>query len=272
MTPARSIAPTRWPRLALAVVASLLGLGGLVGLTGCGDSGYRRVGSEWHYGEHPVAPHDAASFRVLNDTFARDARRGYYRGGAVPGSDGTSFEALSEHEARDARAVYWADTYRNAQEYWSVRHLRIDELPQADPASYRVLGHGYARDRRRLWFEGQSFEARDLASFEPLNALFARDAQRGYYERTEIAGSDGPSFGMLDAHDLHYARDRRQVYYAWIDIDSEPNRARPRAIVVRGADPASFRSLAGENAPDGADAADATRRYRRGLPLPPATN
>ncbi|HKW85303.1 MAG TPA: DKNYY domain-containing protein, partial [Burkholderiaceae bacterium] len=100
---------------------------------------------------------------------------------------------------------------------------------------------GYSRDHRQAWFEGAAFKVRDVASFEPLNTMFARDRLRGYYERIEIAGSDGPSFAMVDEHDLHYARDKQRVYRAWIDIDSEPNRPRPKVVVVPGADPAAFR-------------------------------
>jgi len=223
-------------RLLAVAAASLLSLGG------CGEgSGYRRVDGQWRYEDQPVPAADPASFKPLNATFARDAQRGYYRGSPVPGSEGSTFEALSAHEARDRRAVYWADTYRKGQEYWSIRHLRIEELAGADPASYRVLGHGYSRDHRQAWFEGEPFKVRDLASFEPLNTMFARDKLRGYYERIEIAGSDGPSFAMVDEHDLHYARDRHRVYHARIDIDTEPNHPRPTVTVVAGADPATFR-------------------------------
>jgi hypothetical protein len=222
-------------RLLAAAAASLLTLGG------CGDASYRRVDGEWHYEDQPVPTADPKSFKPLNATFARDAQRAFYRGSPVPGSEGSSFEALSEHEARDRRAVYWADTYRKGQEYWSIRHLRIVELVGADPASYRVLGHGYSRDHRQAWFEGEPFKVRDVASFEPLNAMFARDRLHGYYERMEIADSDGASFTMVDERDLHYARDRYRVYHARIDIDTEPNRPRPVVTVVRGVDPATFR-------------------------------
>ena len=223
-------------RLLAVAAASLLSLGG------CGDgAGYRRVDGEWRYEDLPVPTADPASFRPLNATFARDAQRGFYRGSPVAGSEGLSFEALSVHEARDRRAVYWADTYRKGQEYWSIRHLRVVELAAADPASFRVLGHGYSRDHRQAWFEGEPFKVRDVASFEPLNTMFARDKVRGYYERIEIAGSDGASFSMVDPHDLYYARDRHRVYHARIDVDTQPDRARPSVTVVPGADPATFR-------------------------------
>lgn len=55
-------------------------------------------------------------------------------GGLVTGmlagcdSDGTSFEALNEHTARGRQPVFGADTDRQAQDNWSVQHLRIRRI------------------------------------------------------------------------------------------------------------------------------------------------
>jgi hypothetical protein len=157
--------------------------------------------------------------------------------------------------------VYYADTYRKGQEYWSIRHLRVTLVRDADPSSYRLLTHGYARDRQRAFYEGQSFSVRDVESFTPLNAQFARDQVRGYYQRAEIPGSDGASFALIGEHEDHYVRDRKQVYYAEIKTD-DPNRgAYPVARPLRDADPSSFRAL------ERGYAADAGQVWYRGAPL-----
>lgn len=216
----------------------------LLGLVGCDrPQGYVRKGGTWHYGDSTVQPEDAATFKPLNDSFARDSKRGYYRDQAIADSDGPSFEALGDHEAKDRLAVYYADTYRRGQEYWSIRHLRVELVREADPPSYRLLTHGYARDRQRVFFEGQAFSVRDVESFTPLNAQFARDQVRGYYQRVEIPGSDGASFALFGEHEHHYVRDRKQVYYAEIKTD-EPNRG-PHPVVrpLRDADPLSFQPM-----------------------------
>ncbi len=238
----------------------LLGL--LLGLAGCDrPSGYVRKSGQWRYGDVAVVPEDTASFKPLNESFARDARRGYYRDQAIADSDGPSFEALGEHEARDRRAVYYADTYRKGQEYWSIRHLRVSIVRDADPASYRLLAHGYARDRQRAFFEGTAFTVRDVDSFTPLNTLFAKDKLRGYYRRVEIAGSDGATFSLVDDREDHYARDARQVYHTHVDPDDPQFGARPVVRVLRGADPASFQAL------ERGYARDAAQVWYEGTPL-----
>jgi len=234
----------------------------LLGLVGCDrPQGYVRKGGTWHYGDSTVQPEDAATFKPLNDSFARDSKRGYYRDEAIADSDGPSFEALGDHEAKDRLAVYYADTYRKGQEYWSIRHLRVELVRDAEPSSYRLLAHGYARDRQRVFFVGQAFSVRDVESFTPLNAQFARDQVRGYYQRVEIPGSDGASFALIGEHEDHYVRDRKQVYYAEIKTD-DPNRgAHPVVRPLRDADPTSFRAL------ERGYAADAAQVWYRGAPL-----
>jgi hypothetical protein len=236
-----------------------LGLGLLFGLAGCdGHSGYRKVDGRWAHNGDAFTPEDAASFKPLDALFARDARRGYYRGSAVDGSDGASFEALSEHEARDRLAVYYCDTFRKGQEYWTVQHLRIGRIRDADPATYRVLGQGYARDAQRVYVDGVPFSVRDVASFEPLAGDFARDAQRGYYARLEIPGSHGPSFASIDPRDPDYARDRAHVYHGHREVNTPNQGPHPVLRIVRQADPATLRVLGRGYA------SDATHVWHRG--------
>ncbi|RZL33027.1 MAG: hypothetical protein EOP35_18835 [Rubrivivax sp.] len=204
----------RLPSFALFLLA-------LGGLGGCDSSGYRRSAGQWRHGDVAFTPEDPATFKPLDGRFARDARRGYFLGAMVADSDGASFAVISEHEARDRYAVYYCDTYRKGQEYWLIQHLSVARIDGADPASYTAIGRGHARDARRVYFQGRAFAARDPASFEPLDGNFGRDAQRGYYARQEIAGSDGPTFEVIADNDTAYARDRRQGYYAFADIDGE---------------------------------------------------
>ena len=182
----------------------------------------------------------------------------------VAESDGASFVVVSENEARDNNYVYWCDTYRKGQEYWSIKHLRIDRIAGAHAATYTSLGKGYARDQQRVYADGVPFKVRDPATFEPLGGDFAHDAQRGYYARVEIPASHGPSFETIDERDVAYARDRANGYYGYRDIDSlrEAN-ARPRDLVrrLRGAEPAALRVLGGGYA------ADTRQVWHRGQPV-----
>lgn len=254
----------RWIlRLPLLLLAGGVALVGLVMLGGCdiGNSGYRKRDGQWLYDDNTSVPCDMASFVPIDKLFGRDAQRGYYRGRPIDDSDGRSFEVLSEHEARDARQVYWADTYRKGQEYYTIRHVRVTVIAEADAARYRALGHDYGSDGRHAYYEGLRFAVRDAASFQPIDYRFARDAQRGYFERQEIPGSDGAHFALVDVHEGAHAHDGRRVYHAHVEIN-DPNRSpHPVVRVLAGAQPATVRVLGGGYAADGA------RAWWRGQPM-----
>jgi hypothetical protein len=243
--------------------------GGLVALlpmlAACDSGGsYQRKGGQWRFDEQPISVADPASFKPLGRHFAHDKWRGYYLGVQIDDSEGSSFQALSAHEARDARQVYWAETYRKGQEYWSVKHQRVRRVAGADAASYRSLGQGYGRDVGSAYHEGRAFAVRDPATFEVLDALFTRDARRAYFERSEIAGSDGASFALIDASEGRHARDRSQVWYAAIEIPAAADAGgRPAPVVrlLRGASPATVQVLGRGYARDGA------RLWWRGQPV-----
>jgi len=233
------------PKLLLALFSSVAVL-----LTGCGNSGYREKGLAWAHDGIPFTPLDPKTFKPLDDNFARDAKSGYYMGTSVLNSDGPTFEALSDHEARDRNSVYYCDTYRKAQEYWAFKRLNIFRIPSAEPATYKVLTHGYARDADHVFYEGLPFEVRSVATFEPLNRRFARDEKRAYFEKVEIAGSDGATFAMVSDTDLEYARDKNAAYHARTET-TEPNRPKLIVKTLRGASVASLRTLGRGYASDG---------------------
>jgi hypothetical protein len=220
----------------------------VLGITACDGPPYRRSGGQWTYRGTAFTPQHPASFEALDERFARDQLRGYCRGALIADSDGASFSVVSETEARDRLRVYHCDTYRKAQEYWSIQHLRIVPIAGADAATYVSLGKGYARDKARVYADGIPFQVRDPASFEPLDGDFARDAERGYYARQEIPGSHGPSFETIDTRDVAYARDRANAYYGYDgyrDNAAMDTPGRPRQVVrtLRGAEPAALRVL-----------------------------
>ena len=220
-------------------------------LAGCEGGGYAVKGGRWHYEEHPLNGVHADSFKPLGRHFARDKESGYYRGSVVSGSHGPSFEALGEHEARDRAAVFYADTYRNAQEYWTVRRTRVFKIDGADPATFRLLSQHYAVDRAQAYYQGKAFPVQDVASFEPLDGGFARDRERAYYDREPIPGSHGASFAMVDPADGGYARDRLRVVHGHVEINA-PGRG-PHSVVrvLQGARLSTFRVLGAHYASDG---------------------
>jgi hypothetical protein len=208
----------------------LMGL--LALLTGCGgkpkEAPFRQRGGAWHYHDTPITQADPATFQVLDAQHAKDRAR-----------------------------VYFGETYRVSQDYFSTRRSRVRELA-ADAASFRLLTGGYARDARSMFHEGTPFPVRDLESFQVLDYGFARDRVIGYYHQRPVDGSDGSTFAAISTH---YARDARRVYYC--DLVPAPGEPRRVSMVIAGADPATFESTPGELG-DGPDARDRAHRYRSG--------
>lgn len=104
----------------------------------------------------PFQVRDAATFELLGGQFARDSQRGYFAHVEVRGSHGPTFQTIDEQDvayARDRAKAYYAHD-------GDVRTLR-----DADLASMRVLGRGYAVDARHVWHRGEVLSGADAATF-----------------------------------------------------------------------------------------------------------
>jgi DKNYY family len=188
------------------------------------DSPFQQKGGQWHYRDTPIAGSEASSFVVLSKDYAKDARR-----------------------------VYFGDTYRKGQEYFAIKHSRVEVIDGADAATFRLIDDHFARDARRIYADGRPLRIADPATFAPIPGRpFARDSRKGYYHGWEIPGSSGPSF---DALDDHYGRDAQHVFFC--DVVVPPNTATPqlRSVLLQDADVATFTVL------DGGYARDAARLY-----------
>ena len=237
------------------VITSLSALLSALGVSGCASedpSIWKRVDGKWSYDRTPFEAADPATLKAIDGQFAKDAVQAYYRGIAVTGSDAASFEVLSEHEARDRRAVYWGETYRKGQDYYTVKYARIAPIVDADPAAYRVLKYDYGSDSKRVFKDGHLLRGiRDPASFGVFTPRLSRDAKRAYFEDIEIPESDGASFEIADVHDDAWVRDGK---HAWHVRHGQPESGQPVKREVRvlvGANAKALRPLGQEYATDG---------------------
>ena len=246
----------RWTRPWGAAGAALSALLSLVGLGACASetaSAWKRTEGRWAYDGTPFDAADPETLKAIDGHFAVDASQAYYRGTPVSGSDPATFEVIGEHHARDRRAVYWCDTYRKGQDYFMVRYVRVERIPDADPTTYRELKYEYGADRRRAYKAGQLLRAvRDPASFVVLTPRLSHDTARAYFEDIEIPDSDGATFEIIDVHDDAWVRDR---VHAWHVRSGQAARGEPVTREVRlldGAQPQLLRALGKEYATDGA--------------------
>lgn len=241
----------------------VLGLLGLV-LAGCGLGGsgpYHQKDGAWYFENDRLRVPDGETVKPLNNRFARTATLAFYRSSVIEGADAASFTALTENYAKDRSHVWYADTYRNGQEYYAIVHDRILQLSEADPASFVILDsdrgendRGYARDRSHVWFEGKRMAVADIASFQVRSYGYARDNTTGYYMREPVPGSDGRTFANLDSE---WSRDATHVWWSDVDLSSQPAGALINRL-AEGADPTTFQPL------EYGYGKDATRVYFQG--------
>ena len=221
---------------------------------------YKQKGT-WYYDDRVINVTAADKFTPLNNRFARTIHAGYYRGSVIDSSDGPSFEALNEHYAKDKASVFYCDTYRKGQEYYTIKHNSIIKITNAEPGTFACLEQGYAKDSKNVYYEGYAFPVKDVAGFQVLDYGFAKDHYTGYFEQKSVAGSDGESFTVVDSH---YAKDKKSVFYCSINRD-EPNAPRIVSLLIKGADAATF--VLATDSTGKTDASDKNARYLNGIKL-----
>lgn len=228
-------------------------------LFGCeGRQPYVQKGGVWYFGKQALDAPKGERLTVLNARFAKSRTRAWYRAWPMPEVDAKTFQALDDHHARDATRAWYAEVYRDSQDYFTTERVRIRELEGVDPARLKALADHYAVDGTRAYYEGRDFPVTEAATFAPLTDGFAHDRVQGYYQRVAIAGSDGASFQVLGAH---FARDARSVFHAAMD-HAQDGPAVPKSTRVEGADPATFQVLEYDYA------RDAQRAYHQARALP----
>ncbi len=228
----------------------VLGLAGLL-LAACGLGGsgpYHQKDGMWFFENEQMRVPEGEKVTALNNRFAKTATLAFYRSSIIDGADPATFTALTENYARDKSHVWYADTYRKGQEYFSIVHTRVLELSDADPASFVSLDTpqaetdlGYARDRNHVWFQGKRMAVADVASFEVQSYGYARDRTTGYYMREPVPGSDGRTFTHVGSE---WAKDATHVWWSDVDLNAQPAGALINRL-AEGADPATFEALDG---------------------------
>ena len=143
-------------------------------------SGYGHDGEHVVFETRIVEGADPRTFKVLNDSLAKDAAH-IYRDGLriLPEANARRFELLGDWRfARDDRHVYFLD--RRPDQMPSI-------IPNADPDTFMKLDKAYAKDKTRVFaFWGQdvvTISEADASTFEALSLSAAEqdfDAQDRY--------------------------------------------------------------------------------------------
>jgi len=148
---------------------------------------------------------DARSFAAIDDLYARD-RKHVFGGTRILDEevDVVTFRAWTDGYATDARGVYYAELRLG----WLVACWRVEN---ADPATLRTLGHGWAADRRRVYASGMAAATLRPARTVALTRRFALDGRAVCGSTFAIDAADAATFRALSTS---YARDAKHIYYA----------------------------------------------------------
>jgi hypothetical protein len=142
----------------------------------------------------------------------KDGAHVYWSGGRVLTDDPAHFVIVSD-----------VDYYTFTKDGRTV-HVNGNPIAGAKPATFRVLGGGYARDDQDVdYFTDRIPDA--AASFEVLNGPFARDATHAYWMGKPIPGADAATFVVLNAN-FECTADAAHAFY--------------RDIPIAGTDPRTF--------------------------------
>lgn len=168
----------------------------------------------------PNSLFDAAGYHV------RDAKVYYlnaFPGKAfeIAGADAASFQAFDTTYARDKSSVYFDG----------------HPIPGADAPSFQVLARpGYAKDRRHVYQLDRPISD-DPAHFELLDGSLSKDSAAVYWSDGRLLSHDPAHFVIVSNTDHYlFTKDNNTVH-----VNGNP---------IAGADPATFRVLAGAYAQD----------------------
>lgn len=146
----------------------------------------------------------------LDNGFVKKGDTIWFHDVALENVDPNTFELVDDYFFKDKDRVHFYETYRVSQDYFTSKRKRYLPLENADPASFVVLGEGYAKDNSTAWYLDRAFKVEDLESLTVLNHHFIKDNKTAYLDRKTIGGSDGKTFEVISDH---YAKDFKKYYY-----------------------------------------------------------
>ena len=192
------------------------------------------------YAARKPAGYDSATFKRINESFAKDINHVYYCNEILEDADPKTFRALSEEYSADSRYVWYRENKiegANPQTFVAPEkndslnftiglahddhdyYRQNNPLHIADMGSFRQIDGSWAVDRQNVYFIGlEAHVGKDIvpigdySTFRVLNHLYAVDAKCAYYKNKIVEGADPKTFVVLDGGN-DYGQDKNRVYY-----------------------------------------------------------
>lgn len=219
---------------------------------------YASDSSEDFHSRHKIEKADLSTLKVLNRTWAKDAKQVWAKGEKVRKVYAPAFQALNASFGRDNECVFDSlgrtikDINAAAFEVldegfvqheqprdWKIagysrcegRIYHYDHfdhkttcLRGADIASFEVLKWGLARDKKKV-FKGLNVIKANPLTFRQLTSLYSTDGEEVFYDTRVVPKADPATFKFLGGQS--WAKDKNRVFF--------------QAEIITGPDPETSR-------------------------------
>ncbi|WP_077927000.1 DKNYY domain-containing protein [Wohlfahrtiimonas populi] len=230
------------------------------------DQFYAKDKYHIYYDAVPIEGIDVKSFQLINSTakLSKDKNSVFYDTKKIMDADVNSFEHILGYYAKDKNHIYFGDkkienadlnSFEVFQDNTTKTYLlneyiakdtnsvfiARDVIPNADPATFHLLGAGYTKDKNNIYRGKNIVDGADLESFEVLyggknhkTSFYAKDKNNIYYSNKpiQVANTAHPidikTFGLLNDKLNKIAKDKNAVYqiandslFPLIDADSK---------------------------------------------------
>ena len=175
---------------------------------------YERTDWDWandgkhHFYRDNRIDADFASFKTINDYFAKDDYKAYVRNDtlfAAFDADNTTLQILDKSaHSIDNKNVYWLP-------FFTKNSPNLLTIPYENEAEVRMLNRFFLRIANTIYFDGVARKDIDATSFEIIDHSYAKDAAHVYYRDKVIPNADAASFKRLEGS--YKYTDKNGVYH-----------------------------------------------------------
>jgi hypothetical protein len=172
-----------------------------------------------------------ASFRMLNDVFARDRSTVFAAHGPLREADAESFEIVSTWRD-DEIGMYHSYAKDRANVFFHSGMGKPRLIRGADPSSFKWIGMDYGADSRRVYLAGNLVEGADPATFRRHKGPYATDASHCFYGTRRLRKLAPSTFSVIECEGrprVEFARDANRVVFRDLELAG----ADPATLVVR---------------------------------------
>jgi hypothetical protein len=242
-------------------------------ILGDGYSGFAKDKKRGYYKGVAFDVKDAATLALINGQFVKDKYQVYFKQVPVKNADVNGFRLLNNSYAKDTNRIYYYG-------YHDEANNGIHEIP-CNKEAFTLLEYPYSKDNESAFFVYTKIAGSDAASFIVVGNNFSKDKNHVYFETKILNGADAASFIIIpheeSLDDFNYTKDKNHIFYKdkmfgevamasfkVLDLGyaADDKHIYFNAGIVKNVDPGTFKIY--EHGFGDADAEDAKYKYLEG--------